>query len=228
MTITTSKLGRAAGIAAIGAGLLYVLVQLIHPEENADHVTTTAWTVTHLLTGAMCVLGLIGISGMYFREVKETGVLGLIGYLLFGAFFLIALMVGFAETVVLPTIADELPGYVNDFLGNVMGEAIDGDVGSLATANLLAGITYALGGVLFGVALYRARILARWASLLLAIGAIATPILVSVLPDDLIRVAAIPVGAALVGLGYSLWREERTVAIPEGRVVAPDVPAATR
>jgi hypothetical protein len=109
-----------------------------------------------------------------------------------------------------------------------MGEAIDGDVGGLATANLLAGITYALGGVLFGVALFRARILARWAALLLAIGAIATPVLVSVLPDDLIRIAAIPVGAALVGLGYSLWREERTVAIPEGSVDASTVRASTR
>ena len=227
MAITTAKLGRAAGLAAIGAGLLYILVQLIHPEENVDHVTTTAWTVTHLLTGAMCILGLIGISGMYFRQVREMGILGLVGYLLFGAFFLIALMVGFAETVVLPTIADEAPGYVNDFLANVMGEAIDGDVGGLATANLLAGITYALGGVLFGVALFRARILARWASLLLAIGAIATPVLVSVLPDDLIRLAAFPVGIALVGLGYSLWREERTVAVPEHRVDAPNVAAPT-
>lgn len=228
MTITTSKLSRAAGFAAIGAGLLYVLVQLIHPEENVEHVTTTAWTVTHLLTGAMCVLGLAGISGMYFRQIGETGIVGLVGYVLFAAFFLIALTVDFAETVVLPTIADEAPGYVNDFLGNVMGEPIDGDVGGLATANVLAGITYALGGVLFGVALFRASILARWAALLLAVGAIATPVLVTVLPDSLIRLAAFPVGIALVGLGYSLWREARTVAIPEHRVDAPNVAAPAR
>jgi hypothetical protein len=213
MAITTSKLGRVAGVAAIGAGLLYILVQMIHPDENVEQVTTTAWTVTHLLTVLMCILGLIGITGIYLRHTRETGVLGLVGYALFAAFFLLALGVGFAETIVLPTIADEAPGYVNDFLGNVMGEEIDGDVGGLAAANLLAGITYALGGVLFGVALFRASVLARWAALLLAIGAIATPVLVSVLPDSLIRLAAIPVGVALVGLGYSLWREEGSVSV---------------
>lgn len=212
MAITTSKLSRVAGLAAIGAGLLYMLVQMIHPEENVEHVTTTDWTVTHLLTGLMCILGLVGIAGIYFRHVRETGVLGLVGDVLFSAVVLLALGVGFAETIVLPTIAEEAPGYVNDFLGNVMCEQIDGDVGGLAAANLLAGITYALGGVLFGVALFRASVLARWAALLLAVGAIATPVLVSVLPDSLIRLAAIPVGVALVGLGYSLWREESSVA----------------
>lgn len=221
MAITTSKLARVGGLAAVGAGLLYVLVQMIHPEENVEQVTTTAWTVTHLLTAAMCVLGLVGISAIYFRHVRETGVWGLVGYVLFAAFFLLALTVGFAETVVLPAIADEAPGYVDDFLGNVMGEPIDGDVGGLAAANLLAGITYALGGVVFGVALFRASVLARWAALLLAIGAIATPVLVSVLPDSLIRLAAIPVGVALVGLGSSLWREEGTVVTVPSAEPAP-------
>ena len=57
-----------------------------------------------------------------------------------------------------------------------------------------------------GVALYRARILARWAALLLAIGAPAAA-LVAVLPESLDRLLAFPVGIALAGLGYSLWRE---------------------
>jgi hypothetical protein len=55
----------------------------------------------------------------------------------------------------------------------------------------------------------RARILARWAAGLLAVGSIAT-LLVPVLPHALDRLIAFPVGLALAGLGYSLVREARS------------------
>ena len=206
MAITTAKLGRAAGLCAVAAGLLYIVVQLIHPDENVAQVTTTAWTATHLLTLAMAVLALIGVSGMYLRQVRETGVLGLLGFLLFGSFFLVVVAFTFAEAIVLPAIADEAPGYVNDFLATIVGETVHGDVGSFTVANGVAGVTYLLGGLLFGIALYRAGVLARWAALVLAIGSFAT-LAVAVLPESLDRLAALPVGIALLGLGYSLWRE---------------------
>ena len=38
-----------------------------------------------------------------------------------------------------------------------------------------SGILYMLGGLLFGIATFRARILPRWAGCLLAVGAVATP-----------------------------------------------------
>jgi hypothetical protein len=204
--ITTAKLSRVAGLCAVAAGLLYITVQLIHPDENVEAVTTTAWTATHLVTLAMAVLGLIGVSGMYFRQVRETGLLGLIGFALFGSFFLVVVAVTFVETIVLPTIAEEAPGYVNDFLATIVGETVRGDVGSFTVANGVAGVTYLLGGLLFGIGLYRANVLARWAALLLAIGSFAT-LAVAVLPESLDRVAVLPVGIALVGLGYSLWRQ---------------------
>ena len=206
MTVTTTKLTRAAGLCAVAAGLLYVVVQLIHPDETVEEVTTTVWIVTHWLTLAMGVFALIGISGMYFRQVTETGVLGLIGFLLFGGFFLMVVAQAFVETVVLPAISEEAPGYVNDYLAAVVGRTVRGDVGSFTVVNALTSPLYLLGGFLLGVALYRARILARWAALLLAIGAPAAA-LVAVLPESLDRLLAFPVGIALAGLGYSLWRE---------------------
>lgn len=206
MAITTSKLGRAAGLCAVAAGLLYIIVQLIHPDEVVGSVTTTGWIVTHLLTLTMALLALIGLSGMYLRQVRETGLLGLIGFALFASFFLLAVALTVVEAVVLPAIADEAPGYVNDFLATVVGEPVRGDVGSFTVANGVAGVTYLLGGLLFGIALYRAGVLARWAALLLAIGSLATA-LVAVLPQSLDRLLAFPVGIALAGLGYSLWRE---------------------
>lgn len=84
MTITTTKLTRAAGLSAIAAGLLFLLPQFIHPEDEVWQVTTTAWAVAHLVNVTMAILAIIGLTGLYPRQVRETGVLGLIGFLLFG------------------------------------------------------------------------------------------------------------------------------------------------
>jgi predicted aconitase with swiveling domain len=211
MIITTTKLTRAAGLCAVAAGLLFIFVQFIHPDENVASVTTTAWKVTHALTLTMSVLALIGVSGMYLRQVRETGLLGLIGFLLFGSSFVVIATFTFAETVVLPQLADAAPQYVSDFLATVIGGDVTGEVGALTAANGVAAVTYLLGGLVFGVALFRAGIVARWAALLLAVGALAA-VLVPLLPHSLDRIAAFPVGLALAGLGYSLWRERRATA----------------
>ena len=71
------------------------------------------------------------------------------------------------------------------------------------------GIAYIVGGTIFGIALFRANILPRWAAALLSVGAVAT-LATSQLPELTQRLFPIPVGVALIGLGYSLWREQRT------------------
>ena len=65
------------------------------------------------------------------------------------------------------------------------------------------------GGLVFGVALYRARVLARWAAALLAVGGIVTAAL-TVMPDAFYRLLALPNSIALIGLGYSLWLTTRS------------------
>ena len=207
MSITTTRLTRGAGLSAVVAGLLFIVIQLVHPHEDVAAVTTTAWIVVALLTMAMSVLLLVGLTGMYLRQVTETGLPGLVGFLLFGSTFVLTIAVTFVEVFVLPRLADQAPQYVEDFLATFTGGAVVGDVGSLPLASLVAAVGYLLGGLLFGLVLYRARILARWASLLLAVGSVAT-LLVPVLPHALDRLIAFPVGLALAGLGYSLWREQ--------------------
>jgi hypothetical protein len=98
---------------------------------------------------------------------------------------------------------------------------IVGDVWALVAVNLLTGATYVLGGLLFGVAIFRAGVLARWAALLLVAGT-ALALLLPLLPYALDRLTGVPVGIALAGLGLSLWREQRTTAVDStsGRAVA--------
>jgi hypothetical protein len=80
-----------------------------------------------------------------------------------------------------------------------------GDIGLMQPFSMVSGIAYIGGGVLFGIALFRANVLARWASALLSVGAAAT-VGVALLPQVNYRLFAVPASIALIGLGYSLWR----------------------
>jgi hypothetical protein len=219
MTITTTVLTRAAGAAAVAGGLLFIAVQIKHPHLDATFTTTTEYMVRETMKILMAVLSLVGITGIYLRQVSQTGVLGLIGYVLFGVGYLAILSVQVVGVFVLPTIADSQPGYVNDVLAVATGGTPTGDVGLFGSLSQ-AGIAYIVGGFIFGIALFRARVLARWAAALLAVGAIAT-LASSMLPQINPRLFAIPVGVALIGLGVSLWRSTRARTTMQPLAVAP-------
>ncbi len=114
---------------------------------------------------------------------------------------------------VLPGLAHSRPGYVNDVLRAAAGLKTAGDIGSMQTLYTLTGVAYMAGGLLFGIALFRARVLARWAAALLAVGTVGTAAL-KFLPTSFDRPMAVPVGVALIGLGVSLWRSQRTSVAP--------------
>jgi hypothetical protein len=211
MTITPTALTRAAGIAAAVAGLLFIGVQVNHPHMDVTSVTTTEWVVRNSLKMLMAALALTGITGMYLSQVKKMGVLGLLGYVVFGAGYLVMLGIEFVAAYVLPSLAASAPAYVNDVLAVAFHGTALGDIGLMRSAILVAGITYLAGGFIFGVALFRANVLSRWAAALLAGGSVAT-IAIPLLPQINERLFAVPTAVALIGLGYSLWRRQRTLA----------------
>jgi len=211
VTITTRTLTGIAGLAAIAAGLIFIVIQFIHPPENAATVTTLEWATVSLLTATMAILAIVGISGLYLRNVQRMGMLGLIGYVLFATCFLVITAWSFVEIVVLPPLAEQAPQFVDDFLAVPSGGHVVGDVGAAKVATGITAVGYLLGGLLFGIALFRARIVARWAAMLLAIGSVIT-ILVPVLPHAFERLLALPMGVALAALGYSLRGRQRDVS----------------
>src|SRR3954454_2547341 len=81
MAITTSTLTKAAAVAAMAGGLLFIAVQIKHPLLDAPFTTTTEYAVRETAKIFMALLSLIGVSGIYLRQVRQTGVIGLIGYL---------------------------------------------------------------------------------------------------------------------------------------------------
>ncbi len=148
---------------------------------------------------------------MYLRQHAKVGLLGLAGWLLLSVGYLLMLGTEYVAAFVLPTVATSSPGYVNDVIVTAFGGQPVGDIGPLMTVFALMGVGYAAGGLLFGIATFRAGILSRTAALLLAVGNVST-LALAVLPDSFNRPLAVPTGLALIGLGVSLWRDQRQQA----------------
>ena len=219
MVITPTVLLRLSAGAAVAAGVTFIGVQLGHPHSDVTQVTTTEWAVRNTLKVLMATLALAGITGMYLRQVREIGLLGLIGYGTFAIGYLTIMATAFISAFVLPTIAATDPTYVNDVLAAATNGTATGDIGLMQTMISFTGVTFLGGGLIFGIALYRARVLARWAAVLLAVASLLTASL-AFLPDAFYRFLAFPNAIAMIGLGYSLWLSTR------GRPATPTTPPA--
>jgi hypothetical protein len=208
MTITTSSLTKSAGAAAAVAGAIFIGVQINHPPADVAHIVTTEMAVRETAKTVMTVLAVAGFTGMFLRSRHRFGVLGLVGYLLLSVGYLALFAIQTIVACVLPTVARSDPGYVQDVLDAAVGGSPAGDVGGMQVLFNVSGVGYIFGGLLFGIALFRAGFLARWASALLAAATVSTAAL-AVLPESFNRPMAVPAGVALIGLGVSLWRTSR-------------------
>ena len=208
MKVTTPNLIRAAGLSAVVAGTIFAVIQPIHPPDVLASVTTSAFIIITSFKTVMCILGLFGIAGLYARHVEKTGWLGLVGYLLLTIFYAVEMCYAFAEPTILPLLAPVAPTFVESVMGMSSGAGGPMNLGAFAVIFHILSVLYLLGLLLFGIAIFRARILSRWAAGLFAIsGPLA--IIMSLLPHQIARLAAMPMGFALAWLGYALWSERR-------------------
>jgi hypothetical protein len=221
MNLTANRLTAAAGLCAAAAGAIFVGVQIKHPPADVAHIVTTEMAIRESAKVVMCVLALIGFTGMFLRHRRRFGVLGVAGFALLSVGYLSLFATECIVGYVLPTVAHFNPGYVQDVITAAVGGHPKGDIGGMHLLFLASGIGYPLGGLLFGVALFRANVLSRWASVLLAYGT-TSALALAVLPESFNRPFAVPTGVALIGLGVSLWREQRETADAPAAVWVPE------
>ena len=213
MTVTTTGLTKAAGIAAAAAGTIFIAVQIGHPAFDTYLTDTHEWVIRCTAKAVMTVLALVGLTGIYLHQVRQMKVLGLIGYLVFGLGYLMMFATEVMAVAFLSALTDKAPAFANNVVVASGGGHPAGDIGHLQTFFGLTGACYMLGGLVFGIALFRAHVLARWAAVLLAVSTVATASL-AFLPASFDRPMAVPEGLALIGLGVSLWRTQRQASSP--------------
>ena len=209
--MNTRNLFRLAGVSAMVAGMCFMVVGLLHPSDVLSSVTTTRWAITHSLAIAMSVFGLLGMTGIYARQVETAGWLGLAGYLLWSLWLVLALPFTFFEAVILPLLATKAPALAESFLVIFTRSASEMHFGVLADLWALADVLFLLGGLVFGIATLRAGILSRWAAGVFTVGIGLAPAS-ALLPHEFRPLVAVPIGVGLAWLGYALWSERRAHA----------------
>lgn len=209
MNITSTRLTRLAGLAALLAGMCYVVLGLFHPENAPSTVTTTNWATVHVLACAMAFLGVLGIAGLYARQAVKSGWLGFVGFSMLSLWFTLIMGFSFVEAFVLPQVATTTPSFVEGWMGMLNGTTSSTELGILPTLWTLTGPLYILGGLLFGIATFRAGILPRAAAILLIVGTALAPA-AALLPLEVQPKIAIPTGIAVAWLGYALLTKRET------------------
>jgi hypothetical protein len=164
---------------------------------------------------------------MYLRQARQLRLLGLVGYLVFAVGYLMLWATEVMAVFFLPALTRSVSAFVNDVVVTAGGGHPTGDIGHLQVLFNLTGACYIVGGLLFGIALFQAGVLARWAAVLLAVSTSATAAL-AVLPESFSRPMAVPEGVALIGLGISLWRDQHTAHTVDAPATAPLAAAGTR
>jgi len=222
MKPSSADLIRLAGSSALIGGACYVFVGVFHPANVAASVTTDRWAAVHVVACAMSFFVVLGLAGLYARQAERTGWLGLAGYVLLSLWFVLIMGFSFVEAFILPRVATTTPALVDGWMKMFNGGTSKLDLGVLPTLWTLSGPIYILGGLLFGIATFRAAVLPRGAAVLLALGTalapLAAPLSLSAQPK-----IAIPTGLAIAWLGYALMTERRAPA-----ALASDPPVTAR
>jgi hypothetical protein len=210
--ITASTLMRLAGLSAILAGLCFIVIGMFHPVNVPESVTTATWVNVHIFATALGFFGLFGMAGLYAKQAEKSGWLGLVGFFLFTVWMAMVSGFSFVEAFILPRLATESPAFVAGILGMFNSTPSEIDLGVLPTLWNISGPLYIFGPLLFGIATFRAGVLPRWAGALLVFGAMLIPV-GAVVPPEYQPKIMIPVGLALVWMGYALFSERREKAL---------------
>lgn len=197
--ITTRTLYRISAATLVLTGASLTVGQFLHPEPPfAETVATTQWAAAHVLWWLGGLAAMLGITGLYLRQRDSVGLLGFVGsgFAIVGSALIACAM--FFEAFIAPTIAARAPELFNSYPA---GGGWEGFLAGVLAAGGLLGV----GLLLFGVAMYRAGSMPRWAIVLTVLGGV--PFAVNfLLPHAVATVAAIAFGVGLAGLGVPLWK----------------------
>lgn len=207
--ISAAALMRLAGFSAVLAGLGIVVMGMFHPANEPTFVTTSVWIIVHIFATSLGFFGVLGLAGLYARQVEKAGWLGLIGFLLFSTWMALVGMLSFIEAALLPQLASEFPPFVTGFLGMFTGVPSQVNLGALPLLWTISTPMLILGSLLFAIATFRARVLPRWGAALLALGSVMVPFSALVSTEIAAKIIMVPMGLGLAGMGYALLTERR-------------------
>lgn len=166
--MSSSRLYRLSGLTLLLGEVLSAILTVVNefafPSNTNGFdpkvVTAAPWQIVNLLLLIGGIVMLLGLPGIYLRQAKQTGTLGLIGFtLLFVSAILFTVVIYSVDLLVIPWLATNAPKLAE-------GNGPDALIVFFIAASLLLTI----GALLFSIATLRAAILPRLASVLILVG----------------------------------------------------------
>jgi len=111
--MSSSNLIRLAGLAALGSGMLAVIVALLRLVVDIDDpalASTTSHVIVFVLYLCSTTLLLLGLVGLYTSQLETAGILGLAGFLVAFVGTVLARGALWFELFITPALAAAAPG----------------------------------------------------------------------------------------------------------------------
>ena len=188
-----TNLIRWMGAFALFGGVSLVLQQGY--ELTVPDKTSGAWVAVHTLGYFGLAFGLLGLVGVYARQMEKVGRLGLTGFLL--GFIGNGLTAGaaFMNTYIVPVLTTENPELLES-----SGPFFTGPLGLVL---LLASLLVTIGYILLGVATARARVLPAMGAWLVVISSWFG--IAPIFSPVAFAVGGIVFGLGNAWLGWAIW-----------------------
>ena len=157
-------------------------------------VLDPAWAALSVMAFLVAILTPFVLIGLFAYQRHQLGRVGVIGLLLSVAGMLVYVGFQFDLAFVWPVLAQEAPGLL-DFDGPMF------QAPSYAFVHFWMGPVASVGILVFGIAVYRARVFPRWSAVLFIIGMILTQGIL--FPPLILRlIGSFPAALALTAMGY--------------------------
>jgi uncharacterized membrane protein len=208
--MSSRTLYRLSGLALLLGGVIAAVFNVVNtvafPSNSASSdpkvVTAAPWQIVNLIVFFAGVLVLLGLPGAYLRQARQTGALGLIGFILiFTSWILVGLFTNIVHLLVDPTLATVA---LNQAQGN------DSAVQFVLFGAAL--VIWTFGLLLFSIATLRARVLPHMAAIMLLVALVCSLVIIAPL-SSLLNVILGAAGfvlsnLALAWFGFALLTEK--------------------
>jgi len=206
--MSSATLYRWSGIVLLVGSLLGVIGSILDtmlPNETAQQVLSTPFTIDASLFLAWALLLAMGLPGLYLRQATRAGALGFAGFVLLSLGVLLG-GVAFAtvQVTIFPYLAQSAP--------KLLPSGGTGPDAGFLLWILGPGLLLTIGNILLGIATLRAHVFPRWTGILLIVAGVLFLATIPV-PSAIISLASnVVFFVALAWCGYLLMTQEQEAA----------------
>ena len=202
--MSSATLYRLSGIALLAGAVLSAIgyfLSVFVPGNNLQSLISPLSLIFSFVTILGSMLVLLGLPGMYVRQARRAGILGLLGFLLLAYVTLFqGIMIPFTSVTFIPLLAAH----------QVAPQLMATPPPTWTPFSIVSMVGQVLGILLLAIATLRARVFPRWIGwLMIATLVLGVVSFVPFFPEALSSLPPIVGSVAIAGFGYVLFWPER-------------------